>query len=68
MKWQSVLAFALLVLGLGRTCLAAESPKFVVIHAGQLFDGTSDRLSGKQVIVIQSLRRMDLELQVGQDS
>src|SRR5262245_37057647 len=56
MKWQSVIAFALLVLGLGGFCRGAERQKFVVIHAGQLFDGKSDRLLSKHVIVIEGDR------------
>jgi imidazolonepropionase-like amidohydrolase len=56
MKWQSAIGLASLVLGLGGSCLAAESQKAVVIHAGQLFDGKSDRLLSKQVIVIQGDR------------
>jgi imidazolonepropionase-like amidohydrolase len=56
MKWQSVIGFALLTLGLGGSCGAAESQRTVVIHAGQLFDGKSDRLASKQVIVIQGER------------
>ena len=53
---QSVIGLALLGLGLGGSCLAAESQRTVVIHAGQLFDGKSDRLASKQVIVIQGDR------------
>src|ERR1700745_1128382 len=53
MKRQSAIGFALLALGLGGSCLAAEGQKAVVIHAGQLFDGKSDRLVPNQVIVIQ---------------
>src|SRR6266853_343131 len=56
MKRQSVIGFALVVLGLGGSCLGAESQNAVVIHAGQLFDGKSDRLLSKQVIVIQGDR------------
>ena len=56
MKRLSPIAFALLVLGLGGSCLAAESPKTLVVHAGQLFDGKSDRLLSSQVIVIQGDR------------
>jgi imidazolonepropionase-like amidohydrolase len=56
MKRQSAIGFALLVLGFGGPCLGAESPKAIVIHAGQLFDGKSDRLASKQVIVIQGER------------
>src|SRR5947199_10088521 len=60
MKWQSPIGFALLVLGLGGTCLGAESQKAVVIHAGQLFDGKSDRLLSKQVIVVQGDRIVEV--------
>ena len=56
MKRQSAIAFALLALGLGGSCVAAEGRKAVVIHAGQLFDGKSDRLVPNQVIVIQGDR------------
>src|SRR5258708_28097758 len=60
MKWQSVIGFALLTLGLGGSCLAADSQRTVVIHASQLFDGRSDRLASKQVIVIQGERIADV--------
>jgi len=56
MKRQSAIGFALLTLGLGAPCLGAEGQKAVVIHAGQLFDGKSDRLVSNQVIVIQGDR------------
>jgi imidazolonepropionase-like amidohydrolase len=56
MKRQSAIGFALLALGLGGSCLGAEGQKAVVIHAGQLFDGKSDRLLSNQVIVIQGDR------------
>jgi imidazolonepropionase-like amidohydrolase len=56
MKRQSAIGFALVALGLGGSCLAAEAQKVVAIHAGQLFDGKSDRLSSDQVIVIQGDR------------
>jgi imidazolonepropionase-like amidohydrolase len=56
MKRQAAIGFALLALGLGGSCLGAENQKAVVIHAGQLFDGKSDRLSSDQVIVIQGDR------------
>src|ERR1700687_4445408 len=58
MKRQSAIGYALLslALGLGGSCLAAEGQKAVVIHAGQLFDGKSDRLLSNQVIVIQGER------------
>jgi imidazolonepropionase-like amidohydrolase len=60
MKWQSTIGFALLTLGLGGSCLAAESQRTFVIHASQLFDGKSDRLASKQVIVIQGERIADV--------
>jgi imidazolonepropionase-like amidohydrolase len=56
MKRQSAIGLALLALGLGGPCLGAEGQKAVVIHAGQLFDGKSDRLLTNQVIVIQGER------------
>jgi imidazolonepropionase-like amidohydrolase len=56
MKRQSAIGLALLALGLGGSCLGAEGQKAVVIHAGQLFDGKSDRLLSNQVIVIQGDR------------
>jgi imidazolonepropionase-like amidohydrolase len=52
MMRQSAIGLALLALGLGGSCLAAESQKTVAVHAGQLFDGKADRLVSKQVIVI----------------
>jgi imidazolonepropionase-like amidohydrolase len=56
MKRQSAIGLALLAFGLGGSCLGAEGQKAVVIHAGQLFDGKSDRLSSNQVIVIEGDR------------
>ena len=60
MKRQSAIGLAILALGLGLgldgPCLGAEGQKAVVIHAGQLFDGKSDRLLSHQVIVIQGDR------------
>jgi imidazolonepropionase-like amidohydrolase len=56
MKRQSAIGFALLALGLSGSCLAAEGQRTVVIRAGQLFDGKSDRLVSNQVIVIQGER------------
>src|SRR5437879_636440 len=52
MKRQSAIGFALLALGL----CGAQGQNAKAIHAGQLFDGTSDRLSSNQVIVIQGDR------------
>src|ERR1700676_4556093 len=66
MKWQSVIGFALLTLtltltfGISGSCLAAESQRTAIIHASQLFDGKSDRLASKQVIVIQGERIADV--------
>src|SRR2546421_3111878 len=54
MKWQSAIGFALLALG--GSWLGAQGQKAAVIRAGQLFDGKSDRLLSKQVIVIQGDR------------
>src|SRR5271170_1410017 len=60
MRRQSATGCALLVLGFSGSCLAAEGQKAVVLHAGQLFDGKSDRLSSNQVIVIQGDRIADV--------
>src|ERR1700704_4167397 len=54
MKQRLAIGFALLALG--SSCLGAEAQKAVAIHAGQLFDGKSDRLVSNQVIVIQGDR------------
>jgi len=56
MTRQLAIGFVLVVLGLTGSCLGAESQKAVVIHAGLLFDGKSDRLLSQQVIVIQGDR------------
>jgi imidazolonepropionase-like amidohydrolase len=56
MKRQSAIVFALLAFGLGGSWLSAQGQKVVVIHAGQLFDGKSDRLLSNQVIVVQGDR------------
>jgi len=56
MKRPSAIVFALLAFGFGGSWLKAQGQKAVVIHAGQLFDGKSDRLSSNQVIVIQGDR------------
>jgi imidazolonepropionase-like amidohydrolase len=56
MKRRSAIGFAVLALGLGGPCLGADGQKTVAIHAGQLFDGKSDRLSSNQVIVVQGDR------------
>ena len=56
MKWQSAIGFALLALALGGSWLGAQDQKAVVILAGQLFDGKSDRLLSNQVIVIRGDR------------
>src|SRR5712671_5509306 len=60
MKRQAAIGFALLALGFGGSWLGAQSQKVVVIHAGQLFDGKSDRMASNQVIVIQGERIADL--------
>jgi imidazolonepropionase-like amidohydrolase len=60
MKWKSIGGLALLVCGLAGSCLGAEGQKLRVIHAGQLFDGTSDRLLSNQAIVIQGDRIVEV--------
>ncbi len=60
MKWQSVIGSVALTFGLGASCLAADTQRTVVVHAGQLFDGKSDRLASKQVIIIQGERIADV--------
>src|ERR1700680_4570792 len=50
------LAIVLALLGLGGSWLGAQGQKVVASHAGQLFDGKSDRLLSNQVIVIQGDR------------
>src|SRR6516164_4154074 len=56
MKRQSAIGVALLALGLGEPWLGAQGQRSVVIRAGQLFDGKSDRLLSDQVIVIHGDR------------
>ena len=56
MNRRSAIGIAFLALGLSGSCLAAEDQKTVIIHAGQMFDGKSDRLASNQVIVIQGDR------------
>jgi imidazolonepropionase-like amidohydrolase len=56
MKRQAAIVFALLAFGLSPSRLEAQGQKVVVILAGRLFDGKSDRLSSNQVIVIQGDR------------
>jgi imidazolonepropionase-like amidohydrolase len=60
MKRQLAIGVASLALGLGGSCLEAGAQKAVVVHAGQLFDGKSDRLSSNQVIVIQGDRIVEV--------
>ena len=61
MKRQSAIGSAvLLALGVGGSCLAAESQRTVAVHAGQLFDGKSDRLASRQVIIIAGERIADV--------
>jgi imidazolonepropionase-like amidohydrolase len=56
MKPQSAMVFALLAFGPGGAWLEAQGQKVVVLHAGQLFDGKSDRMLSNQVVVIQGDR------------
>jgi imidazolonepropionase-like amidohydrolase len=60
MKRQSAIGFVILALALGGSCLEAEAQKTVAVHAGQLFDGKSDRLMSDQVIIIQGDRIAEL--------
>jgi imidazolonepropionase-like amidohydrolase len=60
MKRQSAIGFLLLALGLGGTCVEAQAQKAMAVHAGQLFDGKSDRLMSDQVIIIQGDRIAEL--------
>jgi hypothetical protein len=53
MKWKLTMGLLAVAIGFGGSCLAAEAQATVVIHAGQLFDGKSELLASKQVIVIQ---------------
>jgi imidazolonepropionase-like amidohydrolase len=56
MKRLWAIGFAMLALGFGGPCLGADTPKTVVVRAGQLFDGKSDQLVSNQVIVVQGDR------------
>jgi imidazolonepropionase-like amidohydrolase len=60
MKRQSLIGSALLAFAFGGSSLAAENPRTVVIHAGQMFDSKAERLASKQVIVIQGERIADV--------
>ncbi len=60
MKRHSAIGLALLAFGLGGSCLAADGQKTVVVRAGQMFDGKSDRLVSNQVIVIEGERITDV--------
>src|SRR6202790_1397649 len=60
MKRQTTIGFALLAIVFGGSWLGAQNQKVVVIHAGQLFDGKSDRLASNQIIVIQGDRIADV--------
>jgi imidazolonepropionase-like amidohydrolase len=60
LKRQSAIGAALLALGFGGSCLAAEGQMAVVIHAGRMFDSHAARLVSKQVIVIQGDRIDDV--------
>ena len=60
MKQQPTIGFALLAFALGGSCLAAENPRTVAIHAGQMFDSKSERMASKQVIIVQGERIADV--------
>jgi len=53
---RQLIEFVLLTSGMAFLCPAAMGQKAVVIRAGRLFDGTSDRLLSNQVIVIEGDR------------
>ena len=53
-RWR--VRFTLFALALAGSCLMLQAQSPVVIHAGRLFDGTSDQLLSNQVIVIQGGR------------
>jgi imidazolonepropionase-like amidohydrolase len=59
MKRHLLIVFTFLALGAG-SGLYAQNQKLVAIHAGQLFDGKSDRLASNQVIVIQGERIVEV--------
>jgi imidazolonepropionase-like amidohydrolase len=56
MKRQAAFGLALFALGIGGSCFAAENRRTVAVHAGLLFDGKSDRLASKQVVIIEGER------------
>jgi hypothetical protein len=58
MNRQSAIGFAPVALGLNGSCRGAESQKAVVIHAGQLFDGKSDRLLSQPGVAAAGPRRI----------
>jgi len=60
MKPSIATGVASLALAFCASCFAADRQKTVVIHAGLLFDGKSDRLANKQVIVILGERIADV--------
>src|SRR6202140_2561081 len=53
---RKLIGIVFLACGIAFSCPRADAQKAVVIHAGRLFDGTSDRLLTNQVIVIQGDR------------
>src|SRR5437870_5752951 len=55
MKLQFAMVFASFTLSLG-----SQNRQVVVIRAGQMFDGKSDRLAANQIVVIQGERIVDV--------
>ena len=53
---RKLIGIVFLACGIAFSCPRTKAQKAVVIHAGRLFDGTSDRLMSNQVIVIQGDR------------
>jgi imidazolonepropionase-like amidohydrolase len=60
MKPHGAIGLALLAMGFGGTWLHAQNQKTIVIRAGQLFDGKSDRLAANQVIVVRGERIVEV--------
>jgi imidazolonepropionase-like amidohydrolase len=60
MKPHAAIGIALLAMGFGGSWLNAQNQKIIVIRAGQLFDGKSDRMAANQVIVIQGERIIEV--------
>ena len=53
---RQLIEFLLFASGIVLLCPTAMAQNAVVIHAGRLFDGTSDRMLNNEVIVIEGDR------------